>query len=70
MILLDTNVIIDAHYGVGDHRVRARNLISSAVIDTAQRLKTKVAHRTAPRPACGERTEVRGDWFVLFRKLR
>jgi predicted nucleic acid-binding protein len=34
MILLDTNVIIDAHYGFGDHRVRARNLISSAVIDS------------------------------------
>ena len=33
LILLDTNVIIDAHYGVGDHRVRAMNLISSAVID-------------------------------------
>ena len=34
MILLDTNIIIDAHYGVGDHRVRAMNLISSAVNDT------------------------------------
>ena len=34
MILLDTNVIIDAHYGVGDHRVRAMNLISSAVNNT------------------------------------
>ena len=34
MILLDTNVIIDAHYGVGHHRVRAMNLISSAIIDS------------------------------------
>jgi len=34
MILLDTNVIIDAHYGAGNYRVRARELISSAVIDT------------------------------------
>jgi predicted nucleic acid-binding protein len=34
MILLDTNVIIDAHYGVGSDQLRARNLISSAVTDT------------------------------------
>ena len=33
MILLDTNIIIDAHYGAADHRVRARSLISSAVTD-------------------------------------
>ena len=26
MILLDTNIIIDAHYSVGDHRVRAMKL--------------------------------------------
>jgi len=31
MILLDTNVIIDAHYGVGNDRVHAKNLISSSV---------------------------------------
>jgi predicted nucleic acid-binding protein len=34
MILLDTNVIIDANYGVGAERVHARNLISSAVIES------------------------------------
>jgi hypothetical protein len=34
MILLDTNVIVDAHYGVGNDRTRARNLISSAIIDS------------------------------------
>ena len=34
MILLDTNIIIDAHYGAGDDRVHARNLIASAVTDT------------------------------------
>jgi predicted nucleic acid-binding protein len=34
MILLDTNIVIDAHYGVGNDKVRARNLISSAVIDS------------------------------------
>ncbi len=33
MILLDTNVIIDAHYGPRNDRVRARNLISSAIIE-------------------------------------
>jgi len=31
MILLDTNVIIDAHRGAGNDRLRAMNLISSAV---------------------------------------
>ena len=34
MILLDTNIVIDAHYGVGNDKIRARNLISSAVIDS------------------------------------
>jgi len=34
MILLDTTIVIDAHYGVGDDKVRARNLISSAVIES------------------------------------
>lgn len=34
MILLDTNVVIDAHYGVGDQRTRARDLISTAVSDS------------------------------------
>lgn len=34
MILLDTNVIIDAHCGVGNDQVRARNLISSAILDS------------------------------------
>jgi predicted nucleic acid-binding protein len=34
MILLDTNVIIDAHYGVGNDRIRAMTLISSAVTDS------------------------------------
>ena len=31
MILLDTNIVVDAHYGVGNDKVRARNLISPAV---------------------------------------
>jgi predicted nucleic acid-binding protein len=31
VILLDTNIVIDAHYGAGADRSHARNLISSAV---------------------------------------
>lgn len=34
VILLDTNITIDAHYGIGSERVLARKLISSAVIDS------------------------------------
>ncbi len=34
MILLDTNVVIDAHYGAGADRLRAKNLISAAILDT------------------------------------
>ena len=33
MILLDTNVVIDAHYGAGADRLRAKNLISAAILD-------------------------------------
>jgi predicted nucleic acid-binding protein len=32
VILLDTNIVIDAHYGAGADRSHARNLISSAVL--------------------------------------
>lgn len=32
MILLDTNIVIDAHYGTGNHRARATQLIASAVV--------------------------------------
>jgi len=33
VILLDTNVVIDAHYGAGADRLRAKNLISAAILD-------------------------------------
>ena len=59
MILLDTNVIIDAHYGVGNDRVRARNLISSAILNSGAAINgiTLVELYAGPRP--GE--EIEGD---------
>ena len=42
MILLDTNVIIDAHYGAGADRVRAKELISTAVLDTGAAINSVI----------------------------
>lgn len=57
MILLDTNVIIDAHYGVGDHRVRAMNLISSAVIDNGAAINCVTLAELYAGPRRGEDIE-------------
>ena len=57
MILLDTNVIIDAHYGVGNHRVHARNLISSAVIDTGAAINCITLGELYAGPKRGEEIE-------------
>ena len=54
MILLDTNVIIDAHYGVGDQRVRAMNLISSAVIDNSAAINCVTLAELYAGPRRGE----------------
>jgi predicted nucleic acid-binding protein len=57
MILLDTNVIIDAHYGVGDHRVRAMNLISSAVINNGAAINCVTLAELYAGPKRGEDIE-------------
>jgi predicted nucleic acid-binding protein len=57
MILLDTNVIIDAHYGVGNARVRARNLISSAVIESGAAINSIVLAELYAGPRRGEEIE-------------
>jgi predicted nucleic acid-binding protein len=57
MILLDTNGIIDAHYGVGNHRVHARNLISSSVIDTGAAINCVTLGELYAGPRRGENIE-------------
>ena len=57
MILLDTNVIIDAHYGVGNDRIRAMNLISSAVIDSGAAINCVALAELYAGPRRGEDIE-------------
>jgi predicted nucleic acid-binding protein len=57
MILLDTNIIIDAHYGVGNDRVRARNLISSAVVDSGAAINCAILAELYAGPKRGEEIE-------------
>ena len=57
MILLDTTIIIDAHYGAGDDRVRARNLISSAVTDTGAAINCVALAELYAGPRGGEAIE-------------
>lgn len=57
MILLDTNVIIDAHYGVGSDRVRARNLISSAIIDSGAAINSITLAELYAGPRRGDEIE-------------
>jgi predicted nucleic acid-binding protein len=57
MILLDTNIIIDAHYGVGSDRVRASNLISSAVIDPGAAINCITLAELYAGPRRGEEIE-------------
>ena len=57
MILLDTNIVIDAHYGVGNDKVRARNLISSAVIDSGAAINCITLAELYAGPRRGEDIE-------------
>jgi hypothetical protein len=57
MILLDTNIIIDAHYGVGNDRVGARNLISSAVTDIGAGINPITLAELYAGPRRGEEIE-------------
>ncbi len=57
MILLDTNIVIDAHYGVGNDRVRASNLISSAVIDSGAAINCITLAELYSGPRRGEEIE-------------
>jgi predicted nucleic acid-binding protein len=57
MILLDTNVIIDAHYGVGNDRIRAMNLISSAVTDSGAAINCVALAELYAGPSRGEDIE-------------
>ena len=57
MILLDTNVIIDAHYGAGNDRIRARNLISSAVINSGAAINCITLAELYAGPRRGEEIE-------------
>jgi predicted nucleic acid-binding protein len=55
--LLDTNVIIDAHCGVGSDRVHARNLISAAVNDTGAAINCITLAELYAGPRRGEEIE-------------
>src|SRR6201987_2774622 len=57
MILLDTNIVIDAHYGVGNDKVRARNLISSAVTDSGAAINSITLAELYAGPRRGEDIE-------------
>jgi predicted nucleic acid-binding protein len=57
MILLDTNIIIDAHYGLGAHRVHARNLISSAVIEAGAAINCVTLAELYAGPRRGDQIE-------------
>ncbi len=56
-MLLDTNVIIDAHYGIGNDRVHARNLISSAIIDSGAAVNCVTLAELYAGPRRGEEIE-------------
>jgi hypothetical protein len=57
MILLDTNLIIDAHYGAGNDRVHARNLISSAVMNIGAAINSIILAELYAGPRRGEEIE-------------
>ena len=57
MILLDTNVIVDAHYGIENDRVRARSLISSAVTDVGAAISCITLAELYAGPRRGEEIE-------------
>ncbi|MGI9114562.1 MAG: type II toxin-antitoxin system VapC family toxin [Chthoniobacterales bacterium] len=57
MILLDTNVVIDAHYGAETESVQAGNLISSAVINGGAGINSITLAELYAGPARGETIE-------------
>jgi hypothetical protein len=54
---MDTNVIIDAHYGVGNDRIRAMNLISSAVTDSGAAINCVALAELYAGPRRGQNIE-------------
>ena len=68
MILLDTNIIIDAHYGSAIERNRARNLISSAVINEGAAISSvSLAELYAgPDPGLTIEEEIRHTGVAIF----
>jgi len=57
VILLDTNIVIDAHYGAGADRNRARKLIASAVIDAGAAINSVTLAELYAGPARGQSIE-------------
>ena len=57
MILLDTNVIIDAHRGAGNDRLRAMNLISLAVTGSGAAINCMTLAELYAGPRRGEDIE-------------
>jgi predicted nucleic acid-binding protein len=57
VILLDTNIIIDAHHGGGEERINARRLISSAVTDTGAAINCVALAELYAGPRGGEAIE-------------
>ena len=57
MILLDTNVIIDAHRGAGNDRLRAMNLISLAVTGSGAAINCVTLAELYAGPRRGEDIE-------------
>jgi len=68
MILLDTNVVIDAHYGVGNDRIRARNLISSAITGSGAAISciTLAELYAGPRPGDEIEEDMRQAGIVVL----
>ena len=68
MILLDTNVVIDAHYGSSSDRVRARNLISAAVVNVGAAVSsvTLAELYAGPNPGQTMEEEMRQTGIVIL----
>jgi predicted nucleic acid-binding protein len=57
MMLLDTNVVIDAHYGSGTDRIRARDLISAAVVNAGAAINSVTLAELYAGPSPGKTIE-------------
>jgi predicted nucleic acid-binding protein len=57
VILLDTNIIIDAHYGAGNDQIRATNLISSAVLGAGAAISSVTLAELYSGPERGQAIE-------------